>query len=192
MIPVTKEIAKEVLNPYMDRIRETMYRAVDEYKEKYLMYGHELKNRSKSSIIHDYVERHIRKEFGESMVGTLRGMFYLNINDKICLRFKKINSNLKSSNIRTQQTTLFDSQQTIPGIVPTALFVNAGYMVNSLYTDFNDLFIVCPDGDKIGWSLCISDKIMKIGTPIGTSSKKESEVEVRVKSNKKIKLGEAS
>src|SRR5262249_13992054 len=133
------------------------------------------------NILRDHIVYHARQLFGGEPGVTIfekpNGLFCIEISGEpagidgsIAIRFKKLNSKHLASNVETKQALRFDEQlavfqapmqlslfaEMIESRPREPLHLNAGYVPNELWTNFDGLFLTCPDGKhSISWMLNI-------------------------------------
>lgn len=149
MEPLRKEKAKDILGPYINRIQEAVKRAVNGYylNGQYSSVRHIHSSRSAASLCHDHIKAEIKQEF-EGVPGVTysekRGLFTLNVQGSVVLRFKKFNKNLMSSNIQTKQITAFVLQQPAQlelNEMPPDGLLHVGYVMNKLGTGIEKIYV---------------------------------------------------
>ena len=158
-----REEAEQVLAPHLDRIRQCINGAVNEYKS-ILNPSLQTKfsTRTRASGINDLMRFNVMKQF-DGVVGARctvkRGQFRLYIGNHFSIRFKKFDRRLRTSNIPTGQALRFENQKPdqlhfdLPGAPPPTTNLFAGYRFNLLQTAVDGLFIVCPNGGRNEWVL---------------------------------------
>ena len=77
------------------------------------------------------------------------------VEQKIAIRFKKLDRNLRPSNIPTRQQYDFATQALLPGFPPEATNLTFGHKLNSTGTEFDGFWLQCPRGDRNLWSIPI-------------------------------------
>ncbi|WP_042301598.1 hypothetical protein [Paraburkholderia kururiensis] len=68
------------------------------------------------------------------------------------LRMKKVDGELRSSNVTTQQIEDFRNQEPLEGI-PEACHLELGYMLNASATAVSGIYLICPSGKGVLWSV---------------------------------------
>ena len=112
--------------------------------------------RTRASAVHDHMVARARRMFGASVNAHCMdqgGLFVVMLYGRIALRFKKLDDDLRSSNIPTQQSMEFCSQELyLPGI-KRVTYLQAGYTLNRMQTGLSGAYIACPDGIGNHWHL---------------------------------------
>ncbi|MGG6311548.1 hypothetical protein [Paenibacillus macerans] len=149
MEPLQKETAKDILSPYISQIQDAVKRAINNYylNGQYSNVRHIHSARSAASLCHDHIKAELKQEF-ESTPGVSysekRGLFTLNIQGSVVLRFKKFNKHLMSSNIQTKQVTAYVLQQPaqleLEEMPPYGL-LHVGYVMNKLGTGIEKIYV---------------------------------------------------
>ncbi len=151
---LTRREARVILQPIEDRIRECFDAAWADYQTMYRASQHIHSSRCRANIIYDHVVYHAKRllsgvpgvEFLES-----RGLLLVRVQGALLLRFKKLNSALRSSNIPTLQVIAYLEQLELPGMPPAAIRLQAGYLLNGLQTAIQGVYVTCPSGSEIAW-----------------------------------------
>jgi hypothetical protein len=156
----TKAEAEQILEPYLQLFRECVTKAWQEYLTKYAHVRQDHSARSRASVIHDHMVGFAMRFF-DGMDGVRisrkRGLVTVNIQDQFRARFKKLDKQLHSRNIPTQQSLLFKAQLDLPGIKSTLTHIDVGYVLNDLQTALAGVYITCPYGTGIEWWLDLND-----------------------------------
>lgn len=115
---------------------------------------------TRAGIVHDYtVARAARlcSANPNARLEEIRQLYVLVLEQKIAIRFKKLDEELHSRNQPTQQVKDFRSQLQLDGIeAPHNL--EAGYVLDKLEKSIRDVHIVCPNGSGIFWDIELSDQ----------------------------------
>ena len=150
--------AESTLKPYIHIFKEVIDLAWNEYNDLYsvdLRLIHSA--RTRSSIVHDLMRHHAIRLF-DGMPGVylviIRGLFLVDIEGKVVVRFKKLRRDRRGSNILTGQTMLFNSQQfDLPGIPARPTGLVAGYQLDDLQLHIDARLITCPDASGVAWHI---------------------------------------
>jgi len=78
---------------------------------------------------------------------------WFNFDDLIYMRFKKLDDNLRPSNVETDRIKLMHSQLQIPGFPDKPTIVSAGYTTDKHFSAINNVFIVCWRNGTIRWRI---------------------------------------
>lgn len=154
-MPISEDSAKSVLINYFP----TLYRANaygwEEYHRGIAVTGWlpAMTKRGRANVVHDLSVDFLIKEFDDDRnvrISEKSGLHLFVFNDMVALRLKKLDEEKKSSNIPTQQAFDYINQCELPTI-PKALHLECGYILNSLETEIEGVFLTCPEGDRIAW-----------------------------------------
>ncbi|MFY8000289.1 MAG: hypothetical protein ACOVSW_16965 [Candidatus Kapaibacteriota bacterium] len=155
--------AQQLLYPVQDIFRSCIAESYQDSQENEYK-AHELHSRTKASINNDRIVARIKEKTRDIPnvveVKQKRGGFLLRVigeNLDLYVRFKKLNRQLRTSNIPTQQALAFAKQKqlTLEELLKPALNLNAGYVQNRFGTELNGIFITCPNGKEIEWSIAL-------------------------------------
>ena len=106
--------------------------------------------RSRASIIHDLACHRALVEFPRGTDGVriieVHGHTFVEIEEKLLLRLKKLNATKDPSNARTNFIRRYEAGDELPGIPPRAQRATLGYRLNALQTTIRDVLITSRDG----------------------------------------------
>lgn len=152
--------ARPLLTPFFDRLARCVTSAVAHYNglpaEERLWH----KRRTRANIINDWMVRYAREVFADDAnVRFIERHSHtrLVLADRFEVRLKKLDHNLRSHNVPTQQVMafLYQLQPLLPGFEPMTNII-VGYRWNMLQTEITGVYIVCPQGSQNEWVLEIS------------------------------------
>jgi len=176
MVPISKERAMEILQPFIEKIRLSVVSAVNGYFKgpDYAKTRHKHSPRTAASICHDDIIEEIKKNF-EGVSGayhkTVKGLFMLTIKDSIVLRFKKFKNKEKliSNGIPTQQALAFNlqdpTQLEFEDMPPDGL-LHVGYVINSLGTAIDSIHVTYRFNKYNLWTWNITTANMEVAEQI--------------------------
>jgi hypothetical protein len=112
------------------------------------------KPRTKAGIIHDHIEKFVRAQFSEReaiRVDDFNGIFGMVVQNKLFIRFKKMDSTYSVRSLYTRQHWAYMQQAQIPNFPeePTLLF--AGYIPDSTWSSIKGIYVACWIGDTLEW-----------------------------------------
>lgn len=158
-----------------------------DYSSNYTETRHIHSRRTRANLLRDHVVDHARVIFdnrqaeGIYVIETPNGLFCVKFDGKalgiegcIIVRFKKLDKRKQTRNILTKQAINFSEQKVIVLVVQPRLLglvwhhdepekthahLNAGYIPNDLWTDFEGLFVTFPNGRySIEWFVNMVDE----------------------------------
>ena len=152
---LTKEEAKELLEPYAQLFYNAITGGFEDYKINDSERGHIHDKCVKSNLVRSYVLNRIRQiiaQHPELKFKEQNRMFAIIIADKVIVRFKKLNTLFRSENIPTKQARAFRNRDiTFLGV--KALPIDAGWRLDDFYSEIEDVHFVCPDGKGNLWRI---------------------------------------
>lgn len=156
--------AEAILEPYRLMIWESITSAWVDYELHYEHVRHLHTSRTRANIIHDHIVFNARKIF-DGIEGIclhdINGLFLVEIQEKVLLRFKKLDEEKRCHNIQTQQTVDFFGQMELPYMPPHAIRLIAGYELNSLQTEIKAISITCPNGSNNAWYFEVESPVIE-------------------------------
>jgi hypothetical protein len=156
---MTQQETANLAGPYFTKISTVIQRGFQDYLE--MLDSQTAKGirtsfhaRTMASFIHDQIQVRARNEFSSEpsvKVDEFNGMFGLLISGKVFIRFKKLNAEMKASNVKTEQVDLFRKQQLeIPGF-GRLMLLTAGYVPDPTWTIIQSIFLTCQQEDEVIW-----------------------------------------
>jgi hypothetical protein len=155
---IAQENSIAALGPYLYALRAMCWDSWEDY-QAYPPHTKVVHNSTtRANIVHcHWSDRAAR--FAESTEGwellNLMGLFVLVGklgNTVFALRMKKVDFELRSSNVPTQQIEDFKNQVPLEGM-PEACHLEIGYMLNASATAISGIFLICPSGKGVLWSV---------------------------------------
>jgi hypothetical protein len=187
---------EEIINPYYDKLMDSMYKAFSDFQNIHRncisIPNLDLNKRTIASLVHDFTQARIIEAFSgmdNVYIGKFNKIFGLVIENKVFIRFKKINPDFSTSNIPTKQTRDYEDQQIeFAGFPSRPVYLYAGYQLNSTWTDINNLFIICKEGKNFQWIKNLTSSYEQQSLTFDDMSiKVESESTNRVKPKESIR-----
>ena len=160
-----KSQAMELLAPHESVLLGIPTDAIRSYTQDFASVRYRLGKRSDASIIHD-----LMVELAGDRLDCLdhfihkynQGLHYYYVSDgtlSATLRFKKLDENMRSNNIPTQQAYLFnhqDYQSELPDMPPVAS-LTLGYTLNPTRTSAAAVYVTMPHGNRNIWTWQLND-----------------------------------
>ena len=147
---IEKSEAQDIIGPYAKKLIRAITNGVERYfsGDEYTVVRHSHTPRSDASICHDLIVEKLCDEF-EGVQGArffkIHGLFLLQIEGAIALRFNKFNDQFLTGYNPTQQTLAFESQRVeqleFPEFPPRGLLI-CGYQINRLRTKVEGVYVV--------------------------------------------------
>jgi hypothetical protein len=176
---LSKDEVERIVKRFYPNVIASFSGGLEDYSKYYNETRHIHSPRTRANIFRDHVVDHVKRNFAGindvTPVEKANGLFYLEISGEqvgvkgaVAMKFKKVNAKLLASNVSTKQADNFNSQLPVCETLqqldlfgnhiivqrPEPTHINAAYLPNDLWTDFEGLFITCPDGKyKLAFSL---------------------------------------
>ena len=180
-----KELTEKELAPHLAKVQACVLSGVEDYLTNYSSHHHLHSPRSRASLVHDHIVDRIKNAFPSNIV-VQRGLTLLFING-FAIRFKKFRGKrMRTSNIPTQQTLQFNNQLELEGLGRKVTHLNAGYLANEFWTDF-ECYITCPDGAGHHWFIHIPKRTST--TPVISIASEQRGVDSQKRVQPKRKKG---
>lgn len=144
---------------YYQRIVNAKCQALADLNDMINLKGNQIQNFSLDSItmatlLNNLIRIRMKGEFeNESEVNfdKVNGLVCMKIEKKAAIRFNKMNKNLKISPPNTNQAKLFEAQLSIEGIDDSLTLLYSGYIIDSTWSNFKNIFLVCRKGEHVIW-----------------------------------------
>jgi hypothetical protein len=185
-----KDEVKKIFDPFAQRIYDSVTGGFNDYLVNDSKNGHIHNSTTKSNLIGSYVIKRLRNlvvENPESMRWSeRRRMMTIIINDKIRCRFKKLDKNLKTSNIMTGQVKAFKNHE-LPIDKKPLICVDIGWKLDLFFTEILEVFLVCPENErKDSWRISFAELTVNKGqVKVFEEKQDETFVVARVKESAK-------
>ena len=155
--------ALEILGSNLKLIRESMVGGWNMWKKMPAEHRMALGANARASVIHDFTIDCASKLLTDAKIFDKSYLKLFVFSNIICLRFKKFDTLLNSSNQPTSQVKAFRSQEQLDGL-PTIHNLEAGYTVNEIEQSIIGFHIVCPNGKSNYWEM----ELLEVGvtTPV--------------------------
>ena len=173
------EHVEAILKPYHNDLVQCVSRGWQTWRDLQMNYAGKaavLKTRTRANFVNDYISDEAKSTFSGNpnvILSESYGFLVLSIADLISARFKKLNSQGRTSNIKTrQQRLIYNSDQELPGF--SSMRVSIGYILDPLQTEIADVRVVYERGiatwyySILGKGAVIMDE-MVLDTPLETS-----------------------
>lgn len=189
----------DILQPHYDRLWRIAAGPFYEYQEKYPNTSiHTL--RTRANIIHDLMVHRARLEFDKVNATRILDLKHpisrtlLEIDQRILLRFKKLDESKQSRNYPTRFVRDYELDRDLPGIPPKAHRMTLGYILNLYHTQVQYVLVTSAVGKRIEYDVELyipNSKLISIAdVATGQSDGKRPRRLVRVRVTEQRKLGE--
>ena len=164
--PLSEEDCREIIAPHMGRLAAAVARGVRQltdvqldpsvpsrFKASLLQIG----NRSKSSLISDWVRTEVETEFAEVphvLVRRKGQVFYLVVDGRVAIEFKKFTgpSLAVSRNRTSRQTKITDQTQLVADADVTPTWLTVGYLLDATGLGLHRIAAACRLGLELRYS----------------------------------------
>jgi hypothetical protein len=148
-----REEVLAILSPHMDHLRQIVTGAWDEYMTLPQEIRLKLRSTARAANVRDFmVDRAIKyfSQFDDVAIRELKKLWVFLINDKVCIRFKKLTDDLESRNQPTRQVYRWKGQMALTGIdAPCNLDV--GYVLDEIEQCIKGIYAVCVKAKGFHW-----------------------------------------
>lgn len=179
---IAMEEARSILSPYSAEL----YRCVANSWEKWLEVGGETFDlplaRTRANVVSNLMNDEARKRLcmrDGIQVTESAGRSLFEVDGRLLLHFKKLNSGLRTSNYPTQQALLFARQLTLPSM-PELPRLTVGYRLDRA-AQFVGVFVVFLVGKALRWSYQIEQPAVEIVENDFNVKQNKNQRRVRVK-----------
>lgn len=156
------EQATKDLGPYFDLYLKAVSIATSHYWSHYREDAHRTRNGSRANLLCDWIGDELKK-----LIAGLPEIGVVDRFDVACFHFgpewamkvHKLDAKGFSATNDTQTCLELNDNNlraaTIPGIPEDATYVSLGYIDIPAAPEFPEVMLVCPDGDKVAWSISL-------------------------------------
>ena len=152
---LTQQEAKELIEPYAHQFYQAIQQGFNDFTSAQA-HRPVRENATKSHIVWDYILQRVNavvvSNSNNLRLQKKNRMFYVEVNSKVAIKFKKFDDNCKSSNIQTGQVLTFRNhlfehhgQQIFP--------IEIGWNVDEYYSNITSVNFVSPFGEGILWRI---------------------------------------
>ncbi len=187
---ISEEAARAILKPYENDLQDCIISAWNTYSQYAFRHIHTA--RTRACIVHDHMVDNARQRF-ENRPNTrtyeIGGVFFVEIEEKVLIRFKKLDEDKLSCNIPTQQSLEFLGQMELPHMPPKVTRLIAGYELNGLQTAIRAVSITCPNGSHNAWYYDLETEMAEIINMPTESGIVEEAERILIKKTERAKEG---
>jgi hypothetical protein len=161
---ISEDEAKRILEPHLSTLTnciKTAWQQWEGFDQEAPDLRFPLAPRTRACFIYDHICHEIKHQFeGKSgvTIDDKLGFLFLNIENLLLMRFKKLNTASQASNIPTIQQDIYNLQLELPGIPNSAARISAGYLLDKIQATIKDIRVAFPvgrRGRKVLWSFSI-------------------------------------
>lgn len=148
--------AEHVLRPHYARLHKVINAGFESWRSLPPAFRAKLSPRTRASVIRDGMVSCARHEFADLdgvAVREIRGNFFVVLDDRILVRFKKHDKRGRPRNILTKLQFKMQMQQFQLFRFEPALVVAAGYQLNAMETAIESRLVSCVEGSRRLWLL---------------------------------------
>jgi hypothetical protein len=157
---LTRDKAHELLQPFYDDLVEIMQKGLN----KFMTLPDDLRDRARprtlANVLNDCICREAVDRFDKEtlvrVVDDWEGYLFV-FHEQAVLRFKKVSSTLRPSNVPTGRQVDIGWQQCEIDGVETPTLVNVGYEPNVIFTEIKTCGLSCRKGESVLWVIPLVD-----------------------------------
>lgn len=184
---ITKEDAEDLLKPYFPILSGIVKTGWADWESLTDEQRAKLDARARANCVNSFIVHNARGVFDDTndvKVTDARGLFLLDFQDELNLRFKKLTKNKKPSNVSTNQQVEFSMQMALPNM-PKVVRLTLGYILDATQTVISDILIVYHQGRKLAWEISIlNSQSSVVQLPFPNIESQKRNVKVTAKANK--------
>lgn len=162
----SEKYLRAVLRPLYPILEQIVREGFRSYFVKYGHVAYTHSARTRASIINDEIV-HLAKErlpdFGVRATSKMQRNLF-DLGGACILHFKKLDSNMISSNYPTLFSLCFDRQMEFPGLPATLPRLKVGYIPTGDWTAIEAVFVTCPNGHGIDWFINLTEENLSTTT----------------------------
>lgn len=140
---ITEEAAKIVLDPYHDAFFRLVTRAFERFQAGPISLTALPSPKYKATTMHELMMDEARLRFSDvEGVEILEGQnFLLRVEDRLFVRFKKVDRELRTSNYPTARAVAFDAQVDVDGLAPLPR-ITLGYQPDRTWNSLSSVVVM--------------------------------------------------
>lgn len=165
---ISAEEAEALLQPHLDELMQTHRAALDFWKTSVALIPRigldDTMNQARARVISNFIAGEIRAKFADVPGVRLvddSGFLVMVIDDRAVIRFKKLNDDLRPSNVMTSQQFDFATQKLLEGFPSDATNLTFGHKLDETGMEIEGFWLQCPRGLNNLWSISL-DKPMEL------------------------------
>lgn len=156
---ISDEEKESIALKYYKRIVNAKYKALKDLNDMINLKGSQIQNFSLDSttlatLLNNLIRIRMKAEFedeSEVHFDKVNRLVCMKIEKKAVIRFNKMDKNLKISSAITKQAKSFESQLSIEGLDDSMTLLYSGYIIDSTWSSFKNIFLVCRKGEHVIW-----------------------------------------
>lgn len=159
MALMLKKEATLILEPHFQSVVEAISLGWHEYVRFHIKLAYKYRAETRAGIVRDYVVSHAASIFsGVEGVNCFRTgkndeLFFLRINDKLLVQFKKIGKDFLTQNYPTEYRRKFNGQLPLSDLPDGLPRITAGYIPKVDWSWFDSIYMTCQYGKGIFWKI---------------------------------------
>jgi hypothetical protein len=172
---MTRQEAQELLGPYQAVLSEVIRAALVDWEKLLSEVPHltgGLRGRTRSSYVHERIVHRLQavvpQHHGLRLGRARGGLAILIVRDQLILKLKKLDDQLRSSNIMTGQTALFNAQGVLEGMDAVATNATAGYTLDAIGALPLRIVVVCWQDEQQLWAIDLEERAAAVGGTVLT------------------------
>jgi hypothetical protein len=155
MALLAQPVVADILGDLVDDIRSAFFDALDDYHNypDWARATHCATTTANNvhSHIRDRISKLAAQHSARLRVQVIRKMFVLVVDNKIAIRFKKLDDDLQTANMPTDQVVAFKGQQPLEGL-DVICHLEAGYQLDATGQAIQATFLMHPNGVRNYWT----------------------------------------
>ena len=158
MTSIAQSAALSALGPHLPALSALCMGSWEDYQSYDPAHRAIHDSTTRANIVHahwvDRASRFAETTDGSELLSLSRlKLLIVNVDGAVfAVRMKKVDAELRSANVVTQQVEDFRNQEPLDGM-SGACHLELGYMLNAPATAISAVYLVCPSGDGIAWSV---------------------------------------
>jgi hypothetical protein len=159
---LTLEEGQKVMEPYVDDCILAVRRGLTAYQQIPAALRAQFRPRTAANSLNDFIVADAYRRFEghepEIVINDdYDGVLFI-FQNLASVRFKKVNQQLRASNIETERQLQILYQHELPGVTRCTQ-LTVGYTMNEAFTQVGNIHVVCWHGERIRWAFPISEAV---------------------------------
>jgi hypothetical protein len=160
LLKLSRSQVIDVIDPHKERLFKIGAIPFERWQTEYPNFAVHTA-RTRANALYDLMVQQARIEFrgirGSVIIDTRDGVTLLEIDEKVLIRFKKLDDDSLPRNFPTERAKDYDMGEELPGIPSSPQRLSLGYRLNRLQTEVKDVLISNSLGGRLLYDIILEE-----------------------------------